>query len=93
VEGVDGVAYRVIWLSRLYNRDYLYYRAARAELVYMDASGDETVEGLDDCDDDNPYQVISLSDLPNMIHGRMFYLRAELNDEDAYLHFAYVGFA
>lgn len=90
---VDGVEYQAIYLRRLLYRDYLYYRGKGVELVYVDANGDETAERLDDFDEDNPYQVASLADIANMIHGRIFYLRTPVrDDEENVLDFAYAGY-
>lgn len=89
---IEGKAYQVIYLRRLLEKDYVYYRAIGAELVYVAADGQETAQGLEDFTEDDPVQVLALADMPDMIHGRMFYIRAEMEIEENLLDFATLGY-
>lgn len=88
---VDGVAYQVIYLRRLLDKDYLYYRAIGAELVHTALGGEENSQGLDDYTDDDAYHVVNLSDIPSLAYGQMFCLRARMDTEENEIDFAKVG--
>lgn len=88
---VDGVAYQVIYLRRLLDKDYLFYRSKGAELVHIAGDGQENSQGLDDYDDENPYQVLNLSEIPSLTYGQMFCLRARMDIEENEIDFAKVG--